>query len=298
MTLYRLEEERIISFSEVEGVKKVEQGIRYGPYQMVKPFSFGLVRLVFTFTNPLLVLREARKTITVSHWGSVSVDEYFDMENIGAKVKGELSRIDIGMKKKGKNCLQDISAQYPWYIQGMYVTDFIGNISTTNALRTEETVEFNYGPRYPVCGGWRVDWNQGYSMPTKYNLRRGEADSSQFHLEIDFLYNYDILLAENYTVEIILPYGASDFEIDLPFDIESTQISHSISTLDFFAKPKLVLKTKDVFSYLHSKPLKLSYKFDETTGLLIKPLATASLIFVFLLLTIGAARVKFSFMQN
>lgn len=112
------------------------------------------------------------------------------------------------------------------------------------------------------------------------------------------MYNYDILLAENYTLEIILPYGASDFSIDLPFDIESNKIGQSVSTLDFFAKPKLILKAKNVFSHLHAKPLKLSYKFDETTGLLIKPLATATLIFVFLLMTIAAARIKFSFLQS
>ena len=48
-------------------------------------------------------------------------------------------------------------------------------------------------------------------MPTKYHLTRSLEDENLYTLEFDFLHNYDVLLAENYTVEITLPYGASDF---------------------------------------------------------------------------------------
>ena len=50
-------------------------------------------------------------------------------------------------------------------------------------------------------------------MPTKYHLSRSLEDENLYSLEFDFLHNYDVLLAENYTVEIILPYGASDFKV-------------------------------------------------------------------------------------
>lgn len=63
-----------------------------------------------------------------------------------------------------------------------------------------------------------------------------------YTLEIPFLYNYDILLAEEYTVEVILPYGATDITWEVPFDIESSEIVKSTLTLDFFGTPKLVLR--------------------------------------------------------
>ena len=52
-------------------------------------------------------------------------------------------------------------------------------------------------------------------MPTKYHLSRSLEDEDSYTLEVDFLHNYDVLLAENYTVEIILPYGASDFKVSI-----------------------------------------------------------------------------------
>ena len=179
----------------------------------MKPFSFDLITLLFEYTDPLLILTEASKSLTVSHWGNILVDEYFAMENIGSKLKGEFSRVDFEYYRKGENCLKQISARYPWYIQSMYFNDYIGNISSTNAYREEDHVSLKYYPRYPICGGWKVDWNQGYQMPTKYHLTRSLDDPDQYTLEFDFLHNYDVLLAENYTVEIIFPFGATDFKV-------------------------------------------------------------------------------------
>ena len=124
----------------------------------------------------------------------------------------------------------------------MYFHDFIGNISSTNAIRAETNVNVDYYPRYPVCGGWKVDWNMGYKVPTKYHLTKNSGSENMYTLEIPFLYNYDILLAEEYTVEVILPYGATDITWEVPFDIESSEIVKSTLTLDFFGTPKLVLR--------------------------------------------------------
>ena len=99
----------------------------------------------------------------------------------------------------------------------MYFNDYIGNISSTNAIRLEENVNVEFYPRYPICGGWKVDWNMGYKMPTKYHLSRPAEEDDLYSLDINFLHNYDILLAENYTFEVILPYGAYDIKVSVLF---------------------------------------------------------------------------------
>ena len=53
----------------------------------------------------------------------------------------------------------------------------------------------------------------GYKVPTKYHLTRESEGDNLYTLEIPFLYNYDVLLAEEYTVEVILPYGATDITV-------------------------------------------------------------------------------------
>jgi oligosaccharyltransferase complex subunit alpha (ribophorin I) len=92
----------------------------------------------------------------------------------------------------------------------MYFNDYIGNISSTSATRGDEHVTCEYSPRFPICGGWKTDWNQGYQVPTKYHLTRDLQNDNLYRLEIPFLHSYDVLLAENQTVEIILPFGASN----------------------------------------------------------------------------------------
>jgi oligosaccharyltransferase complex subunit alpha (ribophorin I) len=104
-------------------------------------------------------LNEATRKIKVSHWGNIAVDEYFRIENIGPKVKGQYSRVDIDTKEAGKMCLRNLNSQYPYYIKGMYIGDYIGNISSTNALRTATSVNLDFRPRYPICGGWSNDWD-------------------------------------------------------------------------------------------------------------------------------------------
>ena len=50
-------------------------------------------------------------------------------------------------------------------------------------------------------------------MPTKYHLQFDEEIYDGFILEINYFHNYDVLLAEDYTVNVVLPYGAYDIEV-------------------------------------------------------------------------------------
>jgi oligosaccharyltransferase complex subunit alpha (ribophorin I) len=117
-----------------------------------------------------MILKEAQRTISVSHWGNIQVDEHFRVENSGPKVKGRYSRIDIDMNHGGQGCLRKLQSEYPYYIKDLYIGDYIGNISSSNAHRSASSVELELRPRYPICGGWQNDWNQGYSMPTRFHL--------------------------------------------------------------------------------------------------------------------------------
>ena len=94
----------------------------------------------FDFADPLMVFTDAERVINLSHWGNIAVNDHFSIQNVGAAVEGEWSRVDFDKTKHGKNCLTSISAEMPWYIQGLYIYDFIGNITTTNAFREENHV--------------------------------------------------------------------------------------------------------------------------------------------------------------
>jgi oligosaccharyltransferase complex subunit alpha (ribophorin I) len=175
--------------------------------------TFNQITVMFENNAPYVIMTEATKKVQVSHWGNIAVDEHFAIENIGPKVKGQNSRYDFDMNGAGQNCLRTMNSEYPFYIKGMYIGDFIGNISTTNALRTATNVELEFRPRYPVCGGWKNDWNQGYSMPTRFHISESMTTADLFKLTMPFYHQYDQLLTEDYTVEITLPLGASNIKV-------------------------------------------------------------------------------------
>ena len=202
-----------MNYEESEGMKVVEQGIKYGPFKNIKPLSFHLVRLRFTYEEPFLILKEAQRSIDISHWGNIAFEEYFDMHNIGAVLLGEYSRVDADQHRYALNCANSVKAKLPYYIQSLYVRDFIGNMTAAKAVRNEKDVTLSLLPRFQVCGGWKTDWSQFYNIPTKYHLKNKIDDRDLYVFNYTYLHDYDVLIAENYTVEITLPYGAHDIEV-------------------------------------------------------------------------------------
>lgn len=117
------------------------------------------------------------------------------------------------MHHKGQQCLKEVSSEYPYYIKGLWISDYIGNISSSNALRTASKVSLEFRPRFPVCGGWQTDWNQGYNMPVKHHLSKSTTDTEFFRLVVPFYHSYDTLLTEEYRVEVTLPHGAQNIKV-------------------------------------------------------------------------------------
>lgn len=216
---------------------------------------------MFENSRPYVILKEATRKIGVSHWGNIQVDEHFRLENIGPKVKGQYSRYDIDINKGGKGCLKNLNSEYPFYVKSMYVGDYIGNISSTNAFRSASSVELELRSRYPVCGGWQNDWNQGYNMPTRFHLSESTTVANLYKLSIPYYHNYDVLLTEDYTVEVVLPLGATNIKVDLPFDAEISTDGVSFNTLDYMGAPVVTIKSKNANSLLEKGDLTITYSY-------------------------------------
>lgn len=216
--------------------------LKYGPFKNIEPLSFSQLQIFFTYPFPLPVFRTATRDIYVSHWGSVAVDEYFSIFNEGAGIKGQFSRIDYMPQvnpNNGQNAIGSLGITLPQYIDGLYYYDYIGNISTSHAVRTQDNVDFSIEPRFPIFGQWKTDWNQGYNMPSHYHLFRDKEDKSMFTLEVDFMHAYDKSVTEDYVVKVILPEGATDIQLELASDVspDSISVDKYFGTMNYFGRP-------------------------------------------------------------
>lgn len=54
-------------------------------------------------------------------------------------------------------------------------------------------------------------------MPTEHHLFQDPIEDDQFTLEVDFMHAWDKSLSEDYKVRVILPEGATNIKLELPF---------------------------------------------------------------------------------
>lgn len=124
-------------------MKKARQ-LSYGPYTNIAPLTYEFLRVHFVYSFPMPMFTEAMRTIEISHWGNIKVDEYFNMFNEAAGIKGEFGRVDFNSynPNDGKQAVKSLETQLPRYIKGLYYHDYIGNISSSEAFRGEDYVRF------------------------------------------------------------------------------------------------------------------------------------------------------------
>jgi oligosaccharyltransferase complex subunit alpha (ribophorin I) len=153
-------------------LEKKTKTLKYGPFKNIDALSFSEFMIHYRHNKPLPIFQEVRKTIEVSHWGNILVDEYYEIFNEAAGVKGEFGRVDYNTwdSQRAQYAVKSLQTSLPRYIRGLYYWDFIGNISSSNAFRDENEVRFRIEPRFPVMGQWKTDWSQGYNIPTRYHL--------------------------------------------------------------------------------------------------------------------------------
>jgi len=72
----------------------------------------------------------------------------------------------------GKNALKSLYAELPYHAWGVWYSDEIGNISTSNAWRDKSdfVVKLNINPRFPILGGWKSNWRLGFNLNTSRYL--------------------------------------------------------------------------------------------------------------------------------
>ncbi len=68
----------------------------------------------------------------------------------------------------------------------------------------------------------------------------------RFVLNFTFLHNYNDIMSENYTLKVILPEGATDIKMHMPFEVDSITDEVVFSYLDFYGRPVKVIKKENV----------------------------------------------------
>ena len=136
----------------------------------------------------------------------VSIEEEYKLVNRVPDLEGEFGRLDF-QETKTRYSIHSLDWELPKDTFDLYYTDEIGNITTSNAYRDSNSVKLIIEPRFPILGGWKTYWKQGYSLPKGHYISQNETDQDRFIAKFYISHPYDDIVAENFILKIILPEG-------------------------------------------------------------------------------------------
>jgi oligosaccharyltransferase complex subunit alpha (ribophorin I) len=228
------------------------------------------------------------REVEVSHWGSIAMEEIYELQHAGAKLAGGFSRIDYQMMRGATPSFRSLVTTLPAQASGIYYRDQIGNISTSEMrVHSDGEVELELQTRFPIFGGWKTQFYLGYSIPTEKALT---ISGDRYHLKVDFFTAFDNVWVEDMELKVILPEGCEDVKVDAPYEVEQShtrRFTYLDSELNG-GRPVVVLRAKNLVPE-HDKPVHITYTFAQKR-MVVEPLMLVGTFFALFCVSILVSR--------
>ena len=290
-TTVSLPTRNIESYTKLKPASQSDSMITYGPYEKLSPFSYEELNIHFENNNKFLTVTRLERSIEISHWGNIAVEEHIDLLHTGALLKGSFSRYEYARESKsGQASIQSFDTILPAAASDIYYRDEIGNISTSHTRVKKDSVELNLRPRFPLFGGWKTKYIVGYNVPSyEYLFHSGD----QYTLEMRLLdHVFDDMMVDELVVKIILPEGSKNIELSLPYPATRLPDTLHYTYLDTTGRPVLSITKRNLVEN-HIQNFKLKYTFPRIL-MLQEPLLVAAALYLLFLLVITYVRLDFS----
>ncbi|XP_044741190.1 dolichyl-diphosphooligosaccharide--protein glycosyltransferase subunit 1 [Chrysoperla carnea] len=290
-TTFKLSSRNIESYTKVKPVSQNDQLLTYGPNKNVEPLSEVDVLVHFENNSPFLTVTNLVRTIEVSHWGNIAIEEHIDLLHTGAQLKGSFSRYEYQRdSNSGLASIKSFKTILPASASDAYYRDNNGNISTSHMKIKRDAVELDLRPRFPLFGGWKTQYTLGYNVPSyEYLFHSGDEYLLKMRL-IDHI--FDDMLVDRVTTTIILPEGSTNLNLKTPYPVKRHPDTLHYTYLDMKGRP-VVSFSKEFLVENHIQDFELSYNFPRLL-MLQEPLLVFGALYILFLVIIVYVRLDFS----
>ncbi|XP_013865277.1 dolichyl-diphosphooligosaccharide--protein glycosyltransferase subunit 1 [Austrofundulus limnaeus] len=294
-TRVRLASKTVESYTKLGNPSKTDEIIEYGPFRDIAPFSEDTMKIHYENNTPFLTITSIIRTIEVSHWGNIAVEETVDLRHTGAILKGPFSRYDYQRQSdSGISSVKSFKTILPASAQDVYYRDEIGNISTSHLQVLDDSVEVEVRPRFPLFGGWKTHYIIGYNLPSyEYLYNLGDQYALKMRL-VDHVYDDQVI--DDMTVKIILPEGAKNIHLETPYKIDRMPNQLHYTYLDTFGRPVLVA-TKSNLVEQHIQDFVVHYTFNKIL-MLQEPLLVVGAFYILFFTVIIYVRLDFAITKD
>lgn len=270
-----------------------EDRIEYGPFSDIEAYESSPISIHYENNSPFGTMRTAVQEIEISQWGNVAVEEHYLLAHDGAKLKGGFSRYDYQQSEaRPSSGFRRIMAQLHPAAKDIYYRDEIGNISTSNVRFEDGHTSLEIIPRYPLFGGWKVDFYMGYNIPASEVLFTKKSSSSTYVLNMTFGSPFLMLVTDDLEVRVIMPEGATNIKWSTGVHVDSEDTDVRVTYLDTTGRPVLILKKANVFG-IPPKYFQVTYSFTKLS-MLREPLLLITAFFAFFVVCMVYVRIDLS----
>ncbi|KAH1001550.1 hypothetical protein HUJ04_005562 [Dendroctonus ponderosae] len=241
-------------YSKLKPVSQTDSTITYGPYTDIEQFARDSLSVHYENNGPFLSVSRLQRTIEVSHWGNIAIEENIDLKHTGALLKGSFSRYDYQRDTVANHhSIRSYVTVLPALAHSIYYRDMNGNISTSNVRTHKDYIEVELKPRFPLFGGWRSSYTLGYSVPSSRYLFR--KPSGEFLLKVRLIdHVFDDMAVEDLETDIVLPVGVTDIKVKAPYEVKRLDDKVAYKTVIRLSKQNLVEQ--------HIQDVEISYNWN------------------------------------
>ena len=235
-----------------EGGRSISEGgtdITLSVTKNVKPFTVDTMQLHMALPRPLLRGTTVERDVYVSHWGKVHFREVYDVRNDASSIKGEFSRVDFLLSDEGiRGAALQFRATLPGGAHDIRYRDEIGNISTSNVLRTEDGrhVAMGLEPRFPLFGGWHTKFELSYTLDIQWLVAKGKTGLYEM-IFVDSPAVTEVVY-EHVVTRIHLPEGSNVAVLPEVANGQDVTVGSERTFLSAFPRPVVTITQKNIFS--------------------------------------------------
>uniref|UniRef100_U5EUI5 Dolichyl-diphosphooligosaccharide--protein glycosyltransferase subunit 1 n=1 Tax=Corethrella appendiculata TaxID=1370023 RepID=U5EUI5_9DIPT len=294
-TTVHLSTRNVESFTQFKPVTQSDTTITYGAYDNIPEFSIEPLTIHYENFTPFLTVTHLERTIEVSHWGNIAIEETIDIVHSGAILKGSFSRYDYQKDSRSNQpSVKSYKTLLPASAFGVYYRDTNGNISTSAMRLLKDSVELDLRPRFPLFGGWKTHYTLGYNVPSfEYLFHSGDSYLLKMRV-LDHI--FDDMIVDEITTKVILPEGSTNIKLTTPYPVTRLQDSLHYTYLDTFGRPVISFTKKNLVEN-HIHDFNLKYNFSKVM-MLQEPLLVVGFLYVLFVFVIIWMRLDFSIIKE
>ncbi|KAF7283324.1 hypothetical protein GWI33_000837 [Rhynchophorus ferrugineus] len=280
------------SYSKLKPVGQTDSKISYGSYDNIPGFSVDTLSVHYENNAPFLTVTRLERTIEVSHWGNIAIEENIEIKHTGAKLKGPFSRYDYQRDSSSNHhSIKSYNTILPALAHSIYYRDMNGNISTSAVKAKKDYIELELRPRFPLFGGWQSSYILGYSIPSYPYLFK--KPTGEFVLNIRLLdHVFDDMYVEDLETKIVLPVGVSSIKVKTPYEVRRLPDGVAYKYLDNIGRT-VIRASKNNLVEQHIQDIEITYTW-QTHMLLHEPVLVSVALFLAFIVVIIYVRLDFS----